>query len=92
MSYWGEMFFYVDEGRFLVVVFFAPLLRLRYVSFLVSLKYGRIFEPKSRLIDRFGAFEVASSSGGCLSSLASAVCFLGCLTFPPPCELQFLAH
>ena len=68
--------FSVDEGSFLMVVAFPSLLRFAHSSLVSSLNRGTTFEPKSRLIDGFGCFDVESGSGGALSSPAGGVWFL----------------
>ena len=70
--------FCVDEGSSLMVVASPSLLRFAHSSLFSSLNRGTTFEPKSRLIDGFGCFDVESGSGGALSSPASVVCFLVC--------------
>ena len=60
--------FRVDEESFLMVVVFPSLLRFAHSSLFSSLNRGTTFEPKSRLIDEFGCFDVELGPGGALIS------------------------
>ena len=48
----------VDVGSFLTFFFFLSLLRFTHSSLLTVLIFGPAFGPESRLIDRFGYFNI----------------------------------